>query len=90
MEEVREAFRLFDTEGRGTIEIRELKAAMRALGFQVKKTEIREMLLDIDKDENSLINLDVFTELLDSRFVFWELGRSKYSLYSSYYSPRLS
>ena len=35
MEEVKEAFGLFDTEGKGVIDIRELKAAFRALGFQV-------------------------------------------------------
>ena len=35
MEEIREAFNLFDTDGKGTIDIRELKAAFRALGFQV-------------------------------------------------------
>jgi EF-hand domain len=34
-EEVKEAFGLFDTEGKGSIDIRELKAAFRALGFQV-------------------------------------------------------
>ena len=36
MEEIREAFNLFDTDGKGTIDIRELKAAFRALGFQVR------------------------------------------------------
>lgn len=35
LEEIREAFNLFDTDGKGTIDIRELKAAFRALGFQV-------------------------------------------------------
>ena len=35
LEEVREAFQLFDTEGKGSIDIKELKAAFRALGFQV-------------------------------------------------------
>jgi Ca2+-binding EF-hand superfamily protein len=35
-EEVKEAFGLFDTEGKGSIDIRELKAAFRALGFQVR------------------------------------------------------
>lgn len=34
MEEIKEAFSLFDTEGKGVIDIRELKAAFRALGFQ--------------------------------------------------------
>lgn len=35
MEEIKEAFSLFDTEGKGAIDVRELKAAFRALGFQV-------------------------------------------------------
>lgn len=41
MEEVKEAFGLFDTEGKGVIDIRELKAAFRALGFQVCATVLR-------------------------------------------------
>jgi hypothetical protein len=45
LEELREAFNLFDTDGSGTIDVRELKAAMRALGFTVKKAEIRQMLV---------------------------------------------
>lgn len=36
MEEIKEAFSLFDTESKGIIDIRELKAAFRALGFQVR------------------------------------------------------
>eukprot|EP00968_Pinguiococcus_pyrenoidosus_P028948 scaffold8210_cov258-Pinguiococcus_pyrenoidosus.AAC.2 len=35
--QIREAFNLFDTEGKGTIDVRELKAGFRALGFVVKK-----------------------------------------------------
>ena len=35
LEEIREAFNLFDTDGKSTIDVRELKAAFRALGFQV-------------------------------------------------------
>ncbi len=49
VEELREAFNLFDTDGSGTIDVRELKAAMRALGFTVKKQEIRQMLVSILK-----------------------------------------
>jgi hypothetical protein len=35
MEEVTEAFQLFDVEQKGTIDVKEIKAAFRALGFQV-------------------------------------------------------
>lgn len=50
-EEIKEAFQLFDTEGKGSIDIKELKAAFRALGFQVKKAEIKQMMGDVDKSE---------------------------------------
>lgn len=37
MEEIKEAFNLFDTNHTGTVDVREFKAAMRALGFELKK-----------------------------------------------------
>ena len=67
LEEVREAFNLFDTDGSGSIEVKELKAAMRALGFQVKKAEIRKMVADVDKDENGSIEFDEFVDMMTSR-----------------------
>ena len=36
-QEIKEAFELFDTDKTGTIDYHELKVAMRALGFDVKK-----------------------------------------------------
>ncbi|KAL3674584.1 hypothetical protein V7S43_000531 [Phytophthora oleae] len=67
LEEIKEAFHLFDTDGSGSIDVRELKAAMRALGFQVKKAEIRQMIADIDKDESGTINLDEFIEMMTGK-----------------------
>ena len=66
MEEIKEAFNLFDTEGKGNIDVRELKAAFRALGFQVKKAEIRQMFIDMDKDLSSYLckNKDVIISQL--------------------------
>ena len=63
LEEIREAFNLFDTEGKGEIDIKELKAAFRALGFHVKKAEIRRMLQDIDKETTAVIPFDDFLEM---------------------------
>merc|ERR1711957_783275 len=48
IEEIREAFNLFDADNSGAIDVRELKAAMRALGFEVKKEELKKMISDID------------------------------------------
>jgi len=41
---------LFDADGSGTIDVKELKVAMRALGFEPKKEEIKKMIADIDKE----------------------------------------
>ncbi|TMW64832.1 hypothetical protein Poli38472_008999 [Pythium oligandrum] len=67
LEEIKEAFRLFDSDGSGTIDVRELKAAMRALGFHVKKAEIRQMVADIDKDESGTIDQDEFIEMMTDK-----------------------
>ena len=40
IEEIREAFNLFDTDGSGKIDPRELKAAMQSLGFESKNPTI--------------------------------------------------
>lgn len=70
MEEIKEAFNLFDTEGKGNIDVRELKAAFRALGFQVKKAEIRQMFIDMDKDLSSAtITFDEFVEMVTPRML---------------------
>mmetsp|Transcript_4974 Transcript_4974/g.14737 ORF Transcript_4974/g.14737 Transcript_4974/m.14737 type:complete len:190 (-) Transcript_4974:107-676(-) len=63
IEEIREAFNLFDTEGKGIIDIKELKAAFRALGFQVKKAEIRRMMQDVDKESSATVPFDDFVEM---------------------------
>ncbi len=36
IEEIKEAFDLFDTDGSGSIDPKELKAAMQSLGFEAK------------------------------------------------------
>ncbi|KAJ3126480.1 hypothetical protein HK098_007462 [Nowakowskiella sp. JEL0407] len=65
--EIREAFDLFDTTGSGTIDVKELKVAMRALGFEPKKDEIRKMIADVDKDGTGMIDFNDFLELMTSK-----------------------
>jgi centrin-1 len=43
-QEIRDAFDLFDLDGSGTIDVKELKVAMRALGFEPKREEIKQLL----------------------------------------------
>ena len=67
IEEIREAFNLFDTDQSGSIDYRELKAAMRALGFEVKKEELKKMITDIDADGSGQIEFPEFLEMMTGK-----------------------
>ncbi|XP_055380451.1 uncharacterized protein LOC129611341 [Condylostylus longicornis] len=62
--DIKEAFDLFDTEGTGHIESKELKVAIRALGFEPKKEEIKRMIAEIDKDNTGKISFTDFLQLM--------------------------
>merc|ERR1712071_677939 len=66
-QEIREAFDLFDTDGSGTIDARELKVAMRALGFEPKKEEIRKMIADADRDGSGVIDFPEFLDMMTQK-----------------------
>jgi len=48
IEELKEAFNLFDTEATGKIDPRELKSAMSSLGFESKNPTIFNMIADLE------------------------------------------
>ena len=53
VEEIREAFALFDTDNSGRIDPKELKAAMQSLGFEKKNPTIYNMIADLDTHEHA-------------------------------------
>ncbi|CAF4206851.1 unnamed protein product [Rotaria magnacalcarata] len=65
--EIREAFDLFDADGSGTIDVKELKVAMRALGFEPKKEEIKKMISDIQKENAGTIDFNDFLQLMSQK-----------------------
>merc|ERR1740129_143319 len=67
IEEIREAFNLFDTDGSGTIDPKELKAAMQSLGFEAKNQTIYQMIGDIDKDNDGSIDFEEFLDMIRRR-----------------------
>lgn len=66
-QEIREAFDLFDTAGSGTIDAKDLKVAMRALGFDPKKEEIKTMITDIERNESDTINFEEFLQMMTEK-----------------------
>merc|ERR1712132_1083 len=67
LDEIREAFSLFDSDASGAIDVRELKAAMRALGFEVKNEELKKMVSDIDNDGNGTIEFGEFLQMMTGK-----------------------
>nr|XP_046173251.1 centrin-3 isoform X1 [Oncorhynchus gorbuscha] len=61
--EIKEAFELFDTDKDKEIDYHELKVAMRAMGFEVKKVDILKILKDYDREGNGKITFDDFNEV---------------------------
>ena len=67
--EIKEAFDLFDTEGAGTIDTKELVVALRALGFEPEKGEIKRLINEVDKsggerDSSGRIDFGEFQEIM--------------------------
>merc|ERR1712014_226429 len=67
VEEMREAFNLFDSDKSGSIDYRELKAAMKALGFDVKNDELKKMITDIAADGSGHIEFPEFLEMMTGK-----------------------
>ncbi|KAF6731318.1 Centrin-2 [Oryzias melastigma] len=66
-QEIREAFELFDTDGSGFIDVKDLKVAMRALGFEPKKEEIKKMISEVDKDATGKISFADFLTVMTQK-----------------------
>ncbi|GIX96070.1 centrin-1 [Caerostris darwini] len=65
--DIKDAFNLFDSEETGFIPTRDLKVALRALGFEPKKEEIKKMVSEIDKDSTGKIAYDDFYKLMSEK-----------------------
>ena len=65
-QEIKEAFELFDTDKDRCLDYHELKVAMRALGFDLKKAEVLKILRDHDKTGHQLMEYDDFVKISES------------------------
>uniref|UniRef100_F6SRL1 Centrin 3 n=1 Tax=Equus caballus TaxID=9796 RepID=F6SRL1_HORSE len=63
-QEIKDAFELFDTDKDEAIDYHELKVAMRALGFDVKKADVLKILKDYDREATGKITFEDFNEVV--------------------------
>ncbi|GAB1863435.1 Calmodulin-like isoform X1 [Camponotus japonicus] len=66
MKEFREAFRLFDKDGDGTITKEELGRVMRSLGQFARAEELSTMLQEIDIDGDGNVSFEEFVEIVSN------------------------
>lgn len=64
IEEINNAFLLFDKDKSGSIDIYELKDALKALGIFLKREQIKDMMTKVDKDGSGAIDKYEFTALM--------------------------
>lgn len=63
MKEFREAFRLFDKDGDGTITKEELGRVMRSLGQFARTEELQQMLQEVDIDGDGNVSFEEFVDI---------------------------
>ncbi|XP_053990768.1 uncharacterized protein LOC128882933 [Hylaeus volcanicus] len=67
LEELREVFTLFDVSQTNCIDAREFKAALRALGFDVKKEHVVNIMAEAGKDISETISFEEFCSMMVGR-----------------------
>lgn len=64
IDEFRDAFNLFDLDGGGDIDSKELGTVMRSLGQNPSDEELREMIAEVDDDGSGSIEFEEFCALM--------------------------
>jgi len=64
LNEIKEAFSVFDANGNGAIDTQELRTAMRAMGFDATKAEVAEILKEKDPENTGSLEFETFRDII--------------------------
>jgi len=64
IQDFKDAFKKFDTEGNGEIPTSELGTVMRMLGHLLKDDELQEAIESVDSDGSGFVDIEEFLELM--------------------------
>ncbi|EYC33919.1 hypothetical protein Y032_0001g165 [Ancylostoma ceylanicum] len=64
LQEFAQAFKMFDKDGNGTMNIKELGVAMRTLGMNPTEEELQNMVNEYDVDGNGKIDFGEFCKMM--------------------------
>lgn len=62
--ELLEAFKVFDTNGDGSISAKELSEALTTLGDPLPEVQVKELIKTLDKNGNGKVSIDEFVAFL--------------------------
>lgn len=62
--DIKDAFSMFDVDDTGFMDSKNIKVALRALGFEPKKEEIKKLVLEIDKEGTGQIQYEDFLRVM--------------------------
>lgn len=65
--EIKEAFDLFDSDASGVIDVKELRGAMTSHGLALTNKKVMDILERIDSDSNGEIDFEEFLTIMSSR-----------------------
>ncbi|CAG9802101.1 unnamed protein product [Chironomus riparius] len=65
--EFKEVFMLFDKDEDGSITMAELAVVMRSLGQRPTETELRNMVNDVDQNDNGMIEFNEFLQMMSKK-----------------------
>ena len=68
-DQYKEAFDLFDTERRGSINVDQIRRAMKKFGQDLSRREIEEMIKDLDSDNSGSLTFEEFITLMTKQVV---------------------
>ena len=69
MQEMRQAFETFDTDGGGSVDVDELQLALKSLGQYLTKKETQALMLELDKSGDGAMQFEEFVEFLKPKML---------------------
>jgi Ca2+-binding EF-hand superfamily protein len=67
VQEIKASFDLFDSDQGGSVDTKELKAAMTSLGFESKNGSIFQMISELDSDGNGNLDFSEWFSLMTTK-----------------------
>mmetsp|Transcript_24667 Transcript_24667/g.38757 ORF Transcript_24667/g.38757 Transcript_24667/m.38757 type:complete len:178 (+) Transcript_24667:208-741(+) len=75
LQEIREVFDQFDSDGGGSIDVNELRAAMKALGQPLSAPEAEQLMLELDSGGDGSIEFAEFVDFIRPKILSMDLEK---------------